>query len=134
MHTRTLLRDVLKKDHIWLSRDYKAGEILYDSPFPDYGCCGPDGIMMTEQPATTPAQEFPEVSLGPPTPVPTPAPDFRKCGAGTPECCVFFAVSPNGPTCEYYTQLRPTILDRVKNRQMRAQRIPEAPFPGCQLD
>lgn len=40
----TLAKDILKKDHKWLARDFKKGEQVYLFTGSTYGCIGKNGI------------------------------------------------------------------------------------------
>jgi hypothetical protein len=43
----TLAKDVLKKDHKWLKRDFKKGEQVYLFTGSTYGCIGKNGFACT---------------------------------------------------------------------------------------
>lgn len=43
----TLAKDVLKKDHKWLKRDFKKGEQVYLFTGSTYGCIGKNGLACT---------------------------------------------------------------------------------------
>lgn len=58
----TLARDVLKKDHRWLDRDYKKGEQLYLFTGATYGCIGKKGLAFTKT-GELPFFELPATAL-----------------------------------------------------------------------
>ena len=57
--------------------------------------------------------------------------DFKKCGAGSAECCIFLMGGPNGAMCARYTELHNTLV--MRQATMNAKRAPTEPFPECQL-
>lgn len=57
--------------------------------------------------------------------------DFKKCGAGSAECCIFLVGGPSGAECARGSSLHATLVARAPT--MRAKRAPTAEFPDCQV-
>lgn len=60
-----------------------------------------------------------------------PNPDACGIGKGA-RCCIFLTASSEGFTCEQRTNLRQKLIDLRPD--MRAQRMPEGPYPNCQTE
>jgi hypothetical protein len=58
----TLVKDVLKKDHKWLKRDFKKGEHVYLFTGSTYGCIGKNGLAFTAD-GELPFFELPATAL-----------------------------------------------------------------------
>jgi hypothetical protein len=84
-----LARDVTMAECDWLSRDYAAGERLWESLAPTYGCAPEGALLLSEDPAGVPWHEFPGGSALPDMPDPAcqcPCHWWRGVAEGTP-CC-----------------------------------------------
>lgn len=58
-----LSRDVTTEECHWLTRDFKKGETVYEYYGHTYGCIGPGGIPVSEEPDTNPFFELPSDAL-----------------------------------------------------------------------
>ena len=58
----TLAKDVLKKDHKWLNRDFKKNEQVYLFTGSTYGCIGKNGLAFTTD-GELPFFELPATAL-----------------------------------------------------------------------
>lgn len=59
----TLIRGVSRSECPWLKRDYKAGQVVYLFHGATYGCIGPNGIAVSEEPGIPPFFEMPDDAL-----------------------------------------------------------------------
>lgn len=58
----------------------------------------------------------------------------NACGMGAGEnCCAWLMMGPEGMECGRVTPLRETLASRALSGAMTARRLPDAPYPDCQL-
>ncbi len=60
--------------------------------------------------------------------------DFKKCGAGTADCCIFLIGGANGAECARFTPFHNVLAARAAKGLMRAQYAPHGSvgYPDCQ--